>query len=81
MQYDYVPIRVFEDENSELDFPRFIVAPTEPLLCEGFCICGINDKWKKIILLALDALTRWDSFSDRGRVAEIENLIIEIIES
>lgn len=81
MQYDYLPIRNFEDENSELDFPRFIEAPQTDLLCEGFCICGINDEWKRIIILALDALTRWDSFSDRERVGQIENLILEIIES
>jgi len=81
MQYDYLPLRNFEDENSELDFPRFINAPQVDLLCGDFCICGIDDQWKKIIILALDALTRWDSFSDRERTGQIEELILAIIEA
>jgi len=72
------PTRLISDENSAHLFPKHLEQPSESIFLEDYCICGIDPRWRKVIVMALDSLTRWDSFATTDAVRQIERLIYEI---
>lgn len=72
------PVRLIDDENSAHLFPKRLEVPSSSIFEDCYCICGITESWKKIIVMALDSLTRHDSFNNIEGVYEIERLIAEI---
>lgn len=72
------PTRLIEDENSAHLFPKFLDLPSASIFEPDYCICGIDPRWRKVIVMALDSLTRWDSFNNHDAVRQIERLIYEI---
>ncbi len=69
------PVMVMEDENSAHLYPKRLSVPSPSIFEDDYCICGIDTLWRKVFVMALDSLTRHDSFSDYAGVQQVERLI------